>query len=91
MGPADYVVTGALIPDATGAYYQAGIANGYPVYARADGDFILKHEISTSAWDIQEHPLGPDAISWTKLGNDPTGVYVPGPTCSGDATVSAGP
>jgi len=83
------IVTGTLVPDATGLFVEAGVYGGYPYYRRGDGAWFIWS--SGQGWYIGSS-LGsmPDARWWNQETN-PVGIYQPYNGGEGIATaVSAG-
>lgn len=83
-------MTGTLVPDVTGTYNPIGSYNDKPSYEIvATGWFIWWDGIDS--WKISTVRGTEGADFWTR--NDPAieGVYTPGGTATGDATVTEVP
>jgi len=82
-----YEVTGTLSPDVTGTYSPIGKYNGKPYYEIAATGWLIWWDGSAN-WKISTVPGTEGADFWTR--NDPAieGVYTPGGTATGDATVA---
>jgi len=83
----DYRVTGTLDPDATGNYVDAGEFNGKRSYELTpDGWFIWW---DTEGWWTISVTRGLVGFSfWTREDPEIQGLYSPGGTATGDATVT---
>lgn len=82
-----YVVTGDLVPDATGDYYDAGIIEGVQAYRRFDGSYYI-WQYAEDDWSLSTYPLVEDPPLWEYTGPLPPGIYLPIPPTTGEATVS---
>ena len=86
---ADYTVTGAIIPDATGDYVQDGVYNGKPCYSRdGGGGYWIWWYLGDATWAISSG-LGHTDPLWTNsqslIDDSP---YQPITNASGNATVT---
>lgn len=85
----DYIVTGIIVPDATGDYFLSGQLNGKNYYA-LNSSFFLYWQPIAGSW-ILSSVLGSHAgFYWSKLSDPVEGNYTPGGTAVGTAIVSAG-
>ena len=80
-------MSGVLVPDATGDYFEAGIYGGRPYYARNDSAFTIWWQNGTSHWMIS---ASPDTFNPYWVHDDPAiiGDYSPAAGATGTATVS---
>jgi len=83
-------VTGTLTPDATCTYFKAGTYNEKPYYRRADGAYFIWWFADANSWYITSVPGSEEEIFWIRMDPDIPGIYEPGGTASGTATVSMG-
>lgn len=84
------LVSGTLVPDATGTYIGSGIYGGKPYYTIASNYFCW-WDIATTSWKISVL-LGVDGVGWWFVVQpEVNGVYAPGGTATGTATVTKVP
>ena len=83
----EYEVTGDLTPDATGTYEDAGEHYGERYYQRTpNGYFLWWNGLDT--WYISTELDIPGAAWWQRIDPNIEGIYAPGGTAVGDATVA---
>lgn len=82
-----HTVTGTLSPDATGSFTTQGWYNGKGYSVRADDGYYIWWD-GTDTWTISTvlGTVGTDY--WTRTDPNINGVYSPGGTATGDATVA---
>jgi hypothetical protein len=86
-----FFVTGTLIPDCSGEYFQIGVFNGLPLYERFDHLYVLKCVfLPPITWEIIliEEPI-PGV--WTRIFDSEFGLYLPSGEVEGEATFSSSP
>lgn len=82
-----YDVTGTLVPDVTGTYDPLGVYNLKPTYEiQATGWFIWWDGVDS--WKISTVVGTEGTDYWTRNNANIVGVYTPGGTATGDATVA---
>lgn len=82
-----YEVTGTLSPDVTGTYNPVGGYNGKNYYKLSTGDWYLWWD-GVDTWTISTVLGTEGAAYWTRVDPAIEGVYSPGGTATGDATVA---
>jgi len=87
---ADYNVSGVLLPDVTGDFFDAGIHDGKPYYRNSDSSVHLWWYGDESLWIISTGVGVMWEFYWAKTGTV-AGVYSILFGCTGIATVNAGP
>jgi hypothetical protein len=71
----DYIVTGDLIPDATGNYFYGGELNEHPYYHREDNEWYIYFDIPYWCW-ILTSILGTVVdLGWIKWDEEIEGYY----------------
>jgi len=82
-----YEVTGTLSPDVTGTYNPIGPWESKPSYEIVGTGWFIWWN-GDADWYISSERGSPGVANWKR--NDPAiaGVYAPGGTATGDATVS---
>jgi len=82
-----YDVTGVLTPDVTGTYNCVGNYNGKPSYLLAAGGWYIWWD-NVDTWNISTVQGTQGTNYWTRTNPAIAGVYSPGGTAVGDATVA---
>lgn len=85
----NYVVTGSLVPNATGIYRHSGTYSGYNYYTREDGAWFLWYNLGSAQWFISREVGSGGQYLW--LGEDLSGSYAPSAESAGTATVAIYP
>ena len=80
-------VAGTLVPDVSGDYAYDSLYVGVRAFKLTTGNYYLWYTAGTDTWTISEVLGTPGALYWTKVGSI-WGVYAPGGTATGDATIS---
>ena len=83
-----YSVSGILDPDSTGTYLPIGLFAGKPSYEREDGAWHLWWAIPVGQWIISMDLGMAEGFLWYREDPDIEGLYLPGGTATGEATVS---
>ena len=88
--PPDYIVTGNIIPVATGNYFEDGIYNGVMSYKLSGFNWFIWKNTVPPIWELSSAKGSQQqASSWLGGGNI-IGNYSPQQPHSGTAVVSAG-
>lgn len=83
-----YNVTGTLSPDATGIYCRNGSYNGYPKYARTDGDYEI-WDTGSGIQKVISNMAGSPDPSWLQNNSvDYAGEYLAWIAATGTAVVA---
>lgn len=85
---ADYIVSGALTPNATGDYFQDGMVNDKPAYRRADSQYWIWWFLEHESWLLSLSPYELD-FYWERNEPDPAGEYPNNYETTGVALVTA--
>jgi len=81
-------VAGTLVPDVSGDYEYSSDYLGVRAFKLTTGDYYLWYTSGSDTWTISAVIGTPGTEYWTKVGNI-WGVYAPGGTATGDATITS--
>ena len=86
----DLIVTGSIVPDATGNYFEDGTYGGKAAYRNADSSFWIWWSTSFNYWFLT-NAKGDKTNWWIRdtVGDPVTGTYQNAPGAQGIATVAA--
>lgn len=89
---ADYNVSGAITPDATGDYFETGTFEGQPYYKHETAEWYIWWWSEYETWAISA-VLGEKVLldAWYRIDPAIAGAYDPAGSHEGTATVTAGP
>ncbi len=92
-----FVLTGAITPDVTGSYFEAGVYDGKPYYKLKDQNWFIWYwsggEPAQYFWYITTEVGAAPGAYWYKFKayyEPPTGYYQPSGGAIGMPTVAAG-
>lgn len=83
-------MAGTLDPDATGDYALHGSLENTDTFKLAGQEWYLWYDTETPGqWTISTAVEAQGAAYWTRDNDEPVGIYMPGGTATGSATVAA--